>query len=75
METILKIAEKHGLHVIEDAAQSLSADYIFSDGRERNLATIGTIGITSFFPSKNLGCFGDGGALFTNDESLAKKLK
>jgi UDP-2-acetamido-2-deoxy-ribo-hexuluronate aminotransferase len=75
METLLEIAEKHRLHVIEDAAQSLSADYIFRDGTRKKSGTIGTIGTTSFFPSKNLGCFGDGGALFTDDEALAGKIK
>ncbi|HEX6224083.1 MAG TPA: DegT/DnrJ/EryC1/StrS family aminotransferase [Chryseolinea sp.] len=75
LEPILHIAEKYNLHVIEDAAQSLSADYIFRDGTARKSGTIGTIGATSFFPSKNLGCFGDGGALFTQDEQLAGKIK
>jgi dTDP-4-amino-4,6-dideoxygalactose transaminase len=75
MESILKIAKKHNLHVIEDAAQSLSADYIFGDKTRRKSGTIGTVGATSFFPSKNLGCFGDGGALFTNEESLAEKIR
>lgn len=75
MEAIMKIAGEHNLHVIEDAAQSLSADYIFSDGSKKKGGTIGTIGTTSFFPSKNLGCFGDGGAIFTNDATLAETLK
>ncbi len=75
MEALLEIAEKHGLHVIEDAAQSLSADYIFRDGTRKKSGSIGTIGTTSFFPSKNLGCFGDGGALLTDDEALAGKIK
>jgi dTDP-4-amino-4,6-dideoxygalactose transaminase len=75
MESILKIAQKHNLHVIEDAAQSLGAEYTFSDGHKMRAGTMGTIGCTSFFPSKNLGCFGDGGALFTQDSSLADKLK
>lgn len=75
MEAILKLADQYELHLIEDAAQSLSAEYIFSDGRRKKSGTIGTIGITSFFPSKNLGCFGDGGALFTNNEALAEKIK
>lgn len=74
MEAILKIAEEHQLYVIEDAAQSLSADFIFSNGNKKKSGTIGTIGTTSFFPSKNLGCYGDGGAIFTNDSSLAEKL-
>src|SRR5688572_6430623 len=74
MEAIMKIAEEHKLHVIEDAAQSLSADFIFSNGNKKKAGTIGTIGTTSFFPSKNLGCYGDGGAIFTNDASLAEKI-
>ena len=75
MEPIMRVAEKHNLHVIEDAAQALSADYVFSDGKKKKAGTLGTIGTTSFFPTKNLGCFGDGGALFTNDERLAEKMK
>jgi len=75
MEPLLKIAQKHNLHVIEDAAQALGAEYIFSDSRTRKAGTMGTIGCTSFFPSKNLGCFGDGGAIFTQDSSLADKIK
>jgi dTDP-4-amino-4,6-dideoxygalactose transaminase len=75
MESILTLAEKYSLSIIEDAAQSLSADYIFKNGTKKKAGTLGTIGITSFFPSKNLGCFGDGGALFTNDEMLAEKIK
>jgi UDP-2-acetamido-2-deoxy-ribo-hexuluronate aminotransferase len=75
MEAIMKIAEEHNLHVIEDAAQSLSADFIFSNGDKKKSGTIGTIGTTSFFPSKNLGCFGDGGAIFTNDASFAEKIQ
>lgn len=75
MEPILKIAQKHKLHVIEDAAQALGAKYTFSDGRKMRAGTMGTIGCTSFFPSKNLGCFGDGGAIFTQDILLAEKIK
>jgi len=75
MEPIMLVAEKNSLYVIEDAAQSLSADYIFNDGEKKKAGTIGTIGTTSFFPTKNLGCFGDGGALLTNDERLAEKIK
>lgn len=75
MEAILSVANEHNLHVIEDAAQSLSAEFIFSDGSRKKSGTIGTIGTTSFFPSKNLGCYGDGGAIFTNDEALAGKIK
>ncbi len=75
MEAIMKIAAKHNLHVIEDNAQAIGADYIFSDGTRKKSGTIGTVGSTSFFPSKNLGCYGDGGALNTNDAELAKKLR
>ena len=75
MEAILKIAKKHSLFVLEDAAQSLGAEYIFQDGTRKKSGTMGTIGTTSFFPSKNLGAYGDGGAMFTNDATLAEKLK
>jgi UDP-2-acetamido-2-deoxy-ribo-hexuluronate aminotransferase len=75
MEKILEIARKHNLYVIEDAAQAIGADYTFSDGSVKKSGTMGTIGCTSFFPSKNLGCFGDGGAMFCNDDTLAEKLK
>ena len=75
MEEILAIAKKYDLHVIEDTAQAIGADYTFSDNTKKKLGTIGTIGCTSFFPSKNLGCFGDGGAIFTNDDALAEKMK
>jgi dTDP-4-amino-4,6-dideoxygalactose transaminase len=75
MEPIMQIAAKHKLYVIEDVAQAIGADYTFSDGRKQKAGTIGTIGCTSFFPSKNLGCMGDGGALFTNDDTLAKKIR
>ncbi len=71
MEAILEIADKHNLYVIEDTAQAIGADYSFSDGSTKKAGTIGTIGTTSFFPSKNLGCYGDGGAIFTNDDELA----
>jgi UDP-2-acetamido-2-deoxy-ribo-hexuluronate aminotransferase len=74
MEAIMKIANEHNLHVIEDAAQALSAEYIFSDGTRKKAGTLGTVGTTSFFPSKNLGCYGDGGAIFTNDSTLAEKI-
>lgn len=74
MEEILRIAKEHNIHVIEDAAQSLSADFIFSDGARKKSGTMATIGTTSFFPSKNLGCYGDGGAIFTNDSTLAEKI-
>jgi UDP-2-acetamido-2-deoxy-ribo-hexuluronate aminotransferase len=75
MEPILEIANRYGLYVIEDAAQALSASYIFSNNQKKKAGTLGTIGTTSFFPSKNLGCFGDGGAIFTNDKDLSEKLK
>jgi dTDP-4-amino-4,6-dideoxygalactose transaminase len=74
MEEIMKIAEQHHIFVIEDAAQGIGAEYTFSNGEVKKAGTIGTIGTTSFFPSKNLGCYGDGGALFTNDSALAKRL-
>ncbi len=75
MEAIMKIAAKYNLAVIEDTAQAIGADYFFSDGSSKKAGTIGTIGTTSFFPSKNLGCFGDGGAIFTNDDALEKKIR
>lgn len=74
MEEIMQIAKTHQLFVIEDNAQAIGADYTFSDGTTKKAGTIGDIGTTSFFPSKNLGCFGDGGALFTNNEELAEKI-
>ncbi|PIE86015.1 MAG: transcriptional regulator [Bacteroidia bacterium] len=73
MEEINKIAKEHNLYVIEDNAQAIGADYIFSDGTTRKAGTLGDFGTTSFFPSKNLGCYGDGGALFTNNDRLAEK--
>lgn len=75
MEAIIKIAEKHKLHVIEDNCQAIGADYIFTDGTKKKTGTISIVGCTSFFPSKNLGCYGDGGAVFTNDDTLATKLR
>ena len=75
MEEIMEIAEAHHLFVIEDNAQAIGCDYTFSDGTVKKTGTIGTIGATSFYPSKNLGAFGDGGALFTNDDALAHTLK
>ncbi|PVD53618.1 transcriptional regulator [Terrimonas sp.] len=75
MEEIMKIAGKHNLFVVEDNAQAIGADFTFSDGTKKKSGTIGTIGCTSFFPSKNLGCYGDGGAIFTNDDKLAVQLK
>lgn len=75
MEAIMRVAQKHNLYVIEDNAQAIGADYTFSDGRTAKTGTIGHIGCTSFFPSKNLGCYGDGGAIMTNDDTLAAKLR
>ena len=75
MEPIIKMATQHNLFVIEDAAQSLGAEYTFTNGRKKKSGTMSTIGTTSFFPSKNLGCYGDGGAIFTNDAILAEKIK
>ena len=75
MEAIMKIAVKHKLFVIEDACQAIGADYYFSDGSAKKAGTIGDIGCTSFFPSKNLGCYGDGGAIFTNNDELAHQMR
>jgi dTDP-4-amino-4,6-dideoxygalactose transaminase len=75
MAPILDIAARHKLYVIEDAAQSLGAEYTFPDGVRTSSGAMGHIGATSFFPSKNLGCFGDGGALFTQDAGLADLLR
>ncbi|SIR03820.1 MULTISPECIES: DegT/DnrJ/EryC1/StrS family aminotransferase [Chryseobacterium] len=75
MEKILEFAERHNLFVIEDNAQAIGSDYTFSDGTVKKTGTIGHIGCTSFFPSKNLGCYGDGGALMTNDDELASKIR
>lgn len=75
MEELLKIAKEHNLYIVEDACQSIGAEYTFSDGRKVKSGCIGNIGCTSFFPSKNLGCYGDGGAIFTNDDELAAKMR
>lgn len=75
MEQILDIAKRHNIHVIEDTAQAIGADYTFADGTVRKAGTMGTIGATSFFPSKNLGCYGDGGAIFTQNDDLAAKIR
>jgi dTDP-4-amino-4,6-dideoxygalactose transaminase len=75
MESIMAIAQKHNLYVIEDNCQAIGAYYTFSDGTRKQAGTMGHIGTTSFFPSKNLGCYGDGGAMFTNDDTLAEKLR
>lgn len=73
MDAIMEIAQAKGLFVIEDTAQAIGADYTFKNGKKTKAGTIGDFGTTSFFPSKNLGCYGDGGALFTNDDELATK--
>ena len=75
MNALMIIAKKHNLYVIEDNAQAIGSDYHLTDGSVVKTGTIGDIGCTSFFPSKNLGCYGDGGALFTNNEDLAQKIK
>lgn len=75
MEEIMKIAAAHNLYVIEDNAQAIGGDYYFSNGTTKKTGAIGTIGTTSFFPSKNLGCYGDGGAIMTNEDELAAKLR
>lgn len=75
MEEILKIAEEHNLYVVEDNAQAIGAEYTFADGTQKYAGTMATVGTTSFFPSKNLGCYGDGGAIFTNNDELAHRLR
>lgn len=75
MEAILEIAKEHNLYVIEDNAQAIGANYTYTNGQKAKAGTIGHVGATSFFPSKNLGCYGDGGAIFTNDDSLAHTLR
>lgn len=75
MEAIMALAKKHNLYVIEDTAQAIGANYKYADGSTKKAGTIGTVGCTSFFPSKNLGCYGDGGAIFTNDDALAAKIR
>ncbi len=75
MEPILALAKKYNLFVIEDNAQAIGGSYTFSDGTQKANGTMGTVGTTSFFPSKNLGCYGDGGAVFTNDSDLAERMK
>lgn len=75
MEAIVTLAERHQIHIIEDAAQSIGSNYTFSSGTTKKSGTIGHIGCSSFFPSKNLGCYGDGGAMCTNDDLLAQKLR
>jgi UDP-2-acetamido-2-deoxy-ribo-hexuluronate aminotransferase len=75
MEAIMTLAKAHNLYVIEDVAQAIGSTYTMKDGNKHKAGTIGTIGCTSFFPSKNLGCYGDGGAMYTNDDELAKKMR
>jgi dTDP-4-amino-4,6-dideoxygalactose transaminase len=75
MEALQEIADKHDLFIIEDACQAIGADYIFKDGSSKKAGTISNVGCTSFFPSKNLGCYGDGGAIFTNDDKLADEMR
>ncbi len=75
MEALMVLAKKHNLYIIEDNAQAIGADYTFKDGSKQKAGTIGHVGATSFFPSKNLGAYGDGGALFTNDDDLAHTLR
>jgi UDP-2-acetamido-2-deoxy-ribo-hexuluronate aminotransferase len=75
MDAILEIAEEHNLFIIEDNAQAIGADYTFKNGTKQKAGTIGDVGTTSFFPSKNLGCYGDGGAIFTNNDELAHILR
>ncbi len=75
MEEIMNIAQQHNLYVIEDNAQAIGCDYTFTNKAIKKTGTIGHIGCTSFFPSKNLGCYGDGGAIFTNDDALAHQMK
>lgn len=75
MEALLSLAAEHGLRVVEDACQSIGAWYTFSDGRRVRSGCMGDVGCTSFFPSKNLGCYGDGGAIFTNDDDLAAAMR
>jgi UDP-2-acetamido-2-deoxy-ribo-hexuluronate aminotransferase len=75
MEELLAISKEHNIPLIEDNAQAIGGTYTFADGRTVKTGSMGLIGCTSFFPSKNLGCYGDGGAMFTNDDALAEKLK
>lgn len=75
MAPLLDVAQKHGIHVVEDAAQAIGSTYTFPDGTRKQAGTMGTIGATSFFPSKNLGCLGDGGAIFVDNETLARRVR
>ncbi|MDR2963009.1 MAG: DegT/DnrJ/EryC1/StrS family aminotransferase [Bacteroidales bacterium] len=75
MEAILKVAQAHNIYVVEDACQSIAAEYTFANGEKTQSGCMGAVGCTSFFPSKNLGAFGDGGAIFTNDDTLAQTMR
>ncbi len=75
MEAIMSIAAKHDLFVIEDNAQAIGANYTYKNGKKKKAGTIGHVASTSFFPSKNLGCYGDGGAIFTDDDELAHTIR
>ena len=75
MEAIMALAQTHHLYVVEDACQAIGAQYTFSNGQTKQAGSIGHVGCTSFFPSKNLGCYGDGGAIFTNDDALADRMR
>lgn len=75
MDAVMEIADTHNLFVIEDNAQAIGANYTFKNGTKKKAGTIGNVGTTSFFPSKNLGCYGDGGAIFTNDDELAHRIR
>lgn len=75
MEALMDLAKEHNLYIIEDACQAIGAQYTFSNGETKQAGTMGHIGCTSFFPSKNLGCYGDGGAIFTNDDELAARMQ
>ena len=75
MDPIIKLAEKYNLKIVEDNAQAIGCKYTFPNGHNKFTGTLENIGTTSFYPSKNLGCYGDGGAIFTNDDSLAEKLR
>lgn len=75
MEALIALAKKHNLYIVEDACQSIGSDYTFTDGKKQKSGCMGDIGCTSFFPSKNLGCFGDGGAIFTNNDELAASMR
>ena len=75
MDEIMALAKKNNLYVVEDNAQSIGADYTFADGKKKKTGTLGHVGTTSFFPSKNLGAYGDGGAIFTDDDGLAHTIR